>query len=670
MSFRQKLENLGIVLKRSNGHVKTTCPKCSQERKNKRDLCLSVDIDKGLYKCHNCEWKGNVSMYDSNKVYRKLDYNEFITNSKITDSKKYLNDRGLSDDTISHFMLFERVQKFPDKNSGEWVSKKCIAFPYFRGVNLVNIQYRSRDKDFRLEKDAELIMYNLNSLNGVKRCIITEGQIDCATAYEVGFGNSSGAKKLEALIEVEVEKIRKEFEEENEFNKKQKKSGRSADEMKNIDTDLIEYTPEMDELSYLSNWGIVSVPNGASENLDFLDNCAEYFFGIDEIVIATDGDEKGTKMRDALIARFGAEKCKYIEWRFNETNIKDFNQAYLDKGRDYVINLVKEAKGIPVTGIHFVHDMLPQMWDSYWNKTTQGTTTGFPEIDNYFVWKLGEVNIWHGYAHMGKTTFFNQLMICKSLIDEWKWAIFCPENYPATSYYNGLIMSFIGKEIHPKNEHFKMTPQDYQKGIDFVDEHFFFIYPEDTHDLKTIHEKFSYLILKKGVRGVVIDPLNQLDKTQKQYQRDDQYLSDLYMNVKRFALSHQISYNIIAHPNTPEQKNPLPVPTAYNLWGGAMNFNKADGIICFHRHNISEHVSEVWIQKNKVVDTGGSMAGNFFNLVYEWKEKRFYANGQNPLTEYWNRINNTQSENTIQFISENTNDEGYINAEGLEDAPF
>ena len=38
----------------TSGHVKTFCPFCHEHRHDKRDKSLSVDIDKGLYKCHYC----------------------------------------------------------------------------------------------------------------------------------------------------------------------------------------------------------------------------------------------------------------------------------------------------------------------------------------------------------------------------------------------------------------------------------------------------------------------------------------------------------------------------------------------------------------------------------------------------------------------------------------
>jgi len=44
MTNKQKLENLGINCSKMSSSGKTTCPKCSHTRKNKKDECLSVDV--------------------------------------------------------------------------------------------------------------------------------------------------------------------------------------------------------------------------------------------------------------------------------------------------------------------------------------------------------------------------------------------------------------------------------------------------------------------------------------------------------------------------------------------------------------------------------------------------------------------------------------------------
>ena len=62
-----KLREHGIVLRRDGeGNRKTTCPRCSHTRKNRKDPCLSVTItsDHAVWHCHHCSWSGAV--YEDN----------------------------------------------------------------------------------------------------------------------------------------------------------------------------------------------------------------------------------------------------------------------------------------------------------------------------------------------------------------------------------------------------------------------------------------------------------------------------------------------------------------------------------------------------------------------------------------------------------------------------
>ena len=56
----ERLKQIGIHTNKTTGNIKTKCPKCSHNRRNKTDLCLSVNLDEGLYNCHHCGWNGNV----------------------------------------------------------------------------------------------------------------------------------------------------------------------------------------------------------------------------------------------------------------------------------------------------------------------------------------------------------------------------------------------------------------------------------------------------------------------------------------------------------------------------------------------------------------------------------------------------------------------------------
>jgi twinkle protein len=213
------------------------------------------------------------------------------------------------------------------------------------------------------------------------------------------------------------------------------------------------------------------------------------------------------------------------------------------------------------------------------------------------------------------------MMLTKSIYDGWKWAIFSPENYPANDFYDDLIEMYCGRWLD------RMTEEEYINACLFIDLHFFYVYPDNEHSIDSIHEKFRYLILKKGVDGVMIDPFNQLDKSQKAYERDDQYISGVMKDIKRFALLNSVSYNIVMHPKNPNY-NPdksLQVVDMYDIAGGAMTGNKSDQIISYYRPNFhidkNDSAVQIHVQKVKRKRTGGKLGS--FNLKLDWSTKRY-----------------------------------------------
>src|SRR5688572_9631633 len=51
---------LGIEIPygRTSGEVKTTCPRCSADRKKQHEKCLNVNLDKQTWNCKHCSWAG------------------------------------------------------------------------------------------------------------------------------------------------------------------------------------------------------------------------------------------------------------------------------------------------------------------------------------------------------------------------------------------------------------------------------------------------------------------------------------------------------------------------------------------------------------------------------------------------------------------------------------
>jgi twinkle protein len=194
------LENIGIDLKgKVSGNIKSICPKCSHERKNKRDLCLSVDIDQGLYHCHHCGWKGKVFERVKKEYVPPVPRLEKLSKKSL----EFFESRGISNNTLLRFNVTEAREWMHD--FGREVPVIC--FNYYRAGELVNIKFRGPKKSFKMAKDAELIFYNLDALQDENTAVIVEGEIDCLTFHECGIynvvsvpnGATKGNQKLEYL---------------------------------------------------------------------------------------------------------------------------------------------------------------------------------------------------------------------------------------------------------------------------------------------------------------------------------------------------------------------------------------------------------------------------------------------------------------------------------------
>ena len=137
----------------------------------------------------------------------------------------------------------------------------------------------------------------------------------------------------EAIVEELVEKAERENYKESEAlefeleHRGYKVYRRISDE----DTFVIKKEGEMDVLA-LHEAGItnaISVPNGATlntNNLDYLDNCIDYFDDMSKIIIAVDSDAPGQALQTELIRRLGAETCFLATF----DDCKDANE-YLQK---------------------------------------------------------------------------------------------------------------------------------------------------------------------------------------------------------------------------------------------------------------------------------------------------------------------------------------------------
>lgn len=563
---------LGIQIPygRVAGKVKVFCPECRDNRRNKRDKSLSVNLDEGLYKCHYCGWSGCVRKQPGTVARKAYKRPEWHNNTQLGDRLvRWFEERRISQHTLREMRVTEGDEFMPQKG------KKCntVQFNYFVQGELVNIKYRTGDKCFKLVPGAELVLWNIDAVKDAKECIITEGEIDALSFVECGFAHT------------------------------------------------------------------VSVPNGAN-GTDYLDDYLDAYFGDkDTIFIATDTDAKGISLRNDLVRRFGAERCRIVTYG---EGCKDANEHLVRYGQYALRERVENAEEVRVEGIFALDDFENDLDNLYLNGLRRGYTIGHENFDRFCSFETGRLVVVTGIPGHGKSEFVDEIAMLLNLRYGMKFAYFSPENYPTAYLLSKLVSKLTGKRFGQDC----LSPVEYKEAKDYIGRHFSFIYPPAIFTLDEILDKALFLVRRRGIKGLVIDPYNKIEHQIPAGMPETNYISMILDRIISFAQKQRVLVVLVVHPRKMQKKQGemvFDVPTLYDINGSANFYNKADYGLSVYRDRLHDRV-EVHVQKVKFRHLGECGSALFrYNLNNgryvpcnedadpEWDNGNFLARKHNEL---------------------------------------
>lgn len=371
-------------------------------------------------------------------------------------------------------------------------------------------------------------------------------------------------------------------------------------------------------------YNCVSVPNGAgSNNLTYIDNCINYLIDKKYIVIAVDNDDAGNKLKDELIRRLDIERCFYIEY---PEGCKDANDILLKHGKEYLKSLVTNAKPFPIKGIVDSEELLQSIDDIYINGYPKGVKVGIEGFDNYFSLLEGLFTVVTGIPGSGKSEFIDLIMAKTALNHSWKWGIISFENTPPVFHATKIIEKLSGKAFDFRvNPNHRVSSYELEMYKGYLSEMFFFINTQDTDvTLEGLLKKIALLVMRKGIKGVLIDPWNYIEHKIENNETETQYISRALTTIRKAAIKLGIHIIVVAHPTKlAKTNNKYDVPTLYNISGSAHFFNKTDNGFTVYRDFNTNEVT-VHIQKIRFSFLGklGTIKYNYntFTRQYEYLE--------------------------------------------------
>jgi len=526
-------QDFGIDLKgRTGEEVKTTCPQCSHTRKKQSYPCLNVNTLKGIWHCHHCGWSGglgsgviNRSAPPSRRVYPKPEFRPASLSEK---AHEWFTKRGVTTEVlVRNRVSMERV----------WMPQiedevTAIAFPYYKGGEVVNIKYRDAQKNFRQVAGAEKILYKYDDIS-TQQTIICEGEMDALSLEVAGFQHC------------------------------------------------------------------ISVPDGAPEvratnfdkKFEFLDD--ERLDAVKQWVLAVDSDEPGRKLEDELSRRLGREKCLRVIW---PEDCKDANEVLVKHGAQRLRECIEDAKPFPVEGVFSIDDIADDIDQMLEFGMVQGEPTGWESVNGLYKPAPGQWTLVTGIPSMGKSEWLDAMAVNIAENAGWTFGICSPENQPISWHAAKLIEKRMGSRLVAG----QVDRVRFADAKEWMNQHFHFIMPEEP-SLDSVLAKAKVLIRRQGMKGLIIDPYNELDHTKrKDGVSETEYVSLFLTQMRKFARDNQIHIWLVAHPSKlmKDKDGTYPVPDGYAVSGSAHFYNKADNIIAVHRDTSNPRAAtEVHVQK-------------------------------------------------------------------------
>ena len=503
----------------AEGKKQGTCPLCSHTRqpKNQKAKCASYDWERGLGTCHNCNSSFQLHTYQRKGASEK----EYVRPTP-PDPEYPGRDYGLDDKVTEWFktrgispetLLDLKVGQGSEYMPQTGKSENTIKFNYFMGDQLINVKYRDGRKNFKLYKGAEKVFYNINSIVGYEYCIITEGEMDVLALHEAGIPNS------------------------------------------------------------------ISVPNGAtlnSNNLDYLDNCIDYFEDKEKVILAVDSDEAGQALQQELVRRLGAEVCYLATF----DDCKDANEYLIKYGKEKLSQRITQARPVPLENVTTFRDIEDEVTDFVRNGFKKGYQIGLSNFDDIFSTYTGQFITVTGIPSSGKSDFVDQMVVGYNRNYNWRTAFASPENAPTYLHAHKLMRKTW--EGMPTSD--DIHTDKWNTIANHVNDNYFFIDME-RYTLESVLRKGAELVKRKGIKCLVIDPFNKIRDVDCKTEDVNRYTMEYLTKIEMFAKKYDVLVFIVAHPTKMYKGSDgkIEEPTMYNIKGGGEWYDASYHGLLVHR---------------------------------------------------------------------------------------
>lgn len=261
------------------------------------------------------------------------------------------------------------------------------------------------------------------------------------------------------------------------------------------------------------------------------------------------------------------------------------------------------------TNVFSAGELAPDIVDLYDRGLERGKETGWPELDDIFTVRLGELTICGGIPSHGKSYFCEALGVNVAFLHGWPVAMFSPEHRPHSMHIARFVQKFTGRPFR-KGAEDRVTKQMVKDTIDWMNKRFYFLAPPE-YTVRSVLAAMSAAV-GMGAKFFLIDPWNAIESNRPQHMHVNEYIGRTLNSFRKFAQDHKVAVFIIAHPKKLERDKKTgdyPVPRPYDIAESSLFYSVPDNILAVWRKNDSDddvirNTIQVHVQKVKWESVG------------------------------------------------------------------
>ena len=382
---------------------------------------------------------------------------------------------------------------------------------------------------------------------------------------------------------------------------------------------------------------VVSVPFGAGSE-GWIEECWDWLEQFEKIIIWSDNDPEGVKMKKSVIPRLGQWRCyevdppTTVEIDGELKRIKDINEVLYFYGEEKVLEVISNAKEIPITHVVDLADVQDFDWEN-----SEGLYSGFDEFDRWIhKFFFGCLCVITGINSSGKSVLVNQMCIAEPLSQGYDVFAFAGE-LTKPQLKSWLEWNFAGRKNITIVDNYikKVIPTAKKLIVDWYKGRIFLYDNDIDYTVTSILMKMEELARRKGVKVFVIDNLMMVDlecSSDTIWQKQKEFT----IKLVNFANKYNALVFLIAHPRKVEAIRRL---NKLEISGSGDITNLSSYVLAIHRYTKEERKKTDYdcvidLFKNRITGTQDKSLDVYFDTM----SYRFYTDERHLDRKYgWER---------------------------------